>query len=187
MRASPPWGATRCFIRTRTHLYRIERRERSTAQSRMPPPSKSLYVAMAWVTSPGADPPPSPPPRGSARESAATRIRSRYNPSRLWRTAPTAHQPQVLHFYQAQCGTALRAVATATIPGDVPRDGGERRAAQSAEPTPLLFHIHGGGWVAGDKASVAQYLEKYLAAGISVVSINYRYVTQASGGREDRR
>ncbi len=50
--------------------------------------------------------------------------------------------------------------------------------AESDQPTPLLFHIHGGGWVAGDKRLVAN-LEKYLAAGISVVSINYRYSTQA--------
>ncbi len=50
--------------------------------------------------------------------------------------------------------------------------------AESARPTPVVFHIHGGGWVAGDKASVAS-LDKYLAAGISVVSINYRYSTQA--------
>ena len=50
--------------------------------------------------------------------------------------------------------------------------------ADSATPTPVVFHIHGGGWVAGDKKSVAA-LEKYLAAGISVVSINYRYSTQA--------
>ena len=40
--------------------------------------------------------------------------------------------------------------------------------ADSARPTPLLFHIHGGGWVNGDKARVAN-LDKYLAAGISVV------------------
>ncbi len=50
--------------------------------------------------------------------------------------------------------------------------------AESARPTPLVFHIHGGGWVNGDKARVAQ-LERYLAAGLSVVSINYRFVTQA--------
>jgi acetyl esterase/lipase len=50
--------------------------------------------------------------------------------------------------------------------------------AQSATPTPLVFHIHGGGWVNGDKARVAA-VERYLAAGISVVSINYRLVTQA--------
>lgn len=50
--------------------------------------------------------------------------------------------------------------------------------AEGKQPTPLVFHIHGGGWVAGDKQSVAA-LDKYLAAGISVVSINYRYSTQA--------
>ncbi len=50
--------------------------------------------------------------------------------------------------------------------------------AESSQPTPLLFFIHGGGWMGGDKARVAN-LEKYLAAGISVVSINYRYVPQA--------
>jgi acetyl esterase/lipase len=50
--------------------------------------------------------------------------------------------------------------------------------ASSAMPTPLVFHIHGGGWVNGDKARVGS-LERYLAAGISVVSINYRFVTQA--------
>ncbi len=50
--------------------------------------------------------------------------------------------------------------------------------ADSSRPTPLLFFIHGGGWVAGDKRAVGQ-LDKYLAAGISVVSINYRFTTQA--------
>ncbi|MEQ2008742.1 MAG: alpha/beta hydrolase [Limisphaerales bacterium] len=50
--------------------------------------------------------------------------------------------------------------------------------ADSDKPTPVVFHIHGGGWVAGDKKGVSS-LEKYLAAGISVVSINYRYSTQA--------
>ena len=50
--------------------------------------------------------------------------------------------------------------------------------AESSRPTPVLFNIHGGGWVAGDKTNVAA-LDKYLKAGISVVSINYRYVTQA--------
>jgi acetyl esterase/lipase len=49
--------------------------------------------------------------------------------------------------------------------------------ATSDKPTPLLFFIHGGGWVNGDKAGVSA--APYLKAGISVVSINYRYVTQA--------
>ena len=50
--------------------------------------------------------------------------------------------------------------------------------ANSAKPTPLLFFIHGGGWVNGDKANPGE-LAACLAAGISVVSINYRYSHQA--------
>src|SRR5581483_6767699 len=50
--------------------------------------------------------------------------------------------------------------------------------AESDKPTPLLFFIHGGGWVAGDKKNPGS-LKQCLAAGISVVSINYRYSWQA--------
>lgn len=50
--------------------------------------------------------------------------------------------------------------------------------ASSSTPTPLVFHIHGGGWVNGNKGPVED-LEAYLAAGISVVSVNYRYIQQA--------
>jgi acetyl esterase/lipase len=50
--------------------------------------------------------------------------------------------------------------------------------AESDKPTPLLFFIHGGGWVAGDKKNPGS-LKECLAAGVSVVSINYRYSWQA--------
>ena len=65
---------------------------------------------------------------------------------------------------------------------DVPYGEHERQVldfyrAKSGKPTPLLFFIHGGGWVAGDKKGVN--VAPYLAAGISVVSINYRYSWQA--------
>ena len=46
--------------------------------------------------------------------------------------------------------------------------------AKSTQPTPLLFFIHGGGWVTGDKKNPGS-LKQCLAAGISVVSINYGY------------
>lgn len=49
--------------------------------------------------------------------------------------------------------------------------------AKSDKPTPLLFYIHGGGWTHGDKNTMNP--KTYLAAGISVVSINYRYTSQA--------
>lgn len=50
--------------------------------------------------------------------------------------------------------------------------------AKSDKPTPLLFFIHGGGWVAGDKNGVGSMI-KLIDAGISIVSINYRYSWQA--------
>ncbi|WP_319501488.1 alpha/beta hydrolase [uncultured Draconibacterium sp.] len=61
-----------------------------------------------------------------------------------------SHERQVLDFYQAN----------------------------SNKPTPLVIWIHGGGWVSGDKKNVYG-LQKYLEAGISVISINYRYSWQA--------
>ena len=52
--------------------------------------------------------------------------------------------------------------------------------AESDKPTPLLFFIHGGGWVSGDKVGrTGPSVKPFLAAGISVVSINYRYSWQA--------
>jgi acetyl esterase/lipase len=53
--------------------------------------------------------------------------------------------------------------------------------APSAKPTPVLFFIHGGGWNSGDKTRVAKFIniEEFRAAGISVVSINYRLVPQS--------
>lgn len=62
------------------------------------------------------------------------------------------HERQVLDFYQADSS-----------------DGG---------PTPLVFYIHGGAWVTGDK-STPDFLAASLAAGFSVVSIDYRYTTDA--------
>ncbi len=52
--------------------------------------------------------------------------------------------------------------------------------AVSDKPTPLLFFIHGGGWQAGDRSSgLAPLLPDMLKAGISVVSVEYRFITEA--------
>lgn len=57
--------------------------------------------------------------------------------------------------------------------------------APSHQPTPVLFYIHGGGWVAGDKGdptaqpNLGVDIARYLAAGISIVSIRYRRVQDA--------
>jgi acetyl esterase/lipase len=45
--------------------------------------------------------------------------------------------------------------------------------AKATQPTPLLIHIHGGGFAAGNKRQLAEdLLDQCLAAGISVASIN---------------
>jgi acetyl esterase len=60
--------------------------------------------------------------------------------------------------------------------------------APSDRATPLVIHIHGGGFTQGDKRGVSPFLlDACLNQGISVASINYRYPTQApySGPMED--
>jgi acetyl esterase/lipase len=46
--------------------------------------------------------------------------------------------------------------------------------AESAEPTPLVFYIHGGGWGGGSKESNSGPALGLLGDGVSYVSINYR-------------
>ena len=54
--------------------------------------------------------------------------------------------------------------------------------AESAAPTPLLFFIHGGGWTAGNRSGgqLAELLPLMLANGISVVSVEYRFIQEAA-------
>lgn len=52
--------------------------------------------------------------------------------------------------------------------------------AKSDKPTPVVIFFHGGGFVGGDKWTLAPtYLQQCLDAGISVASANYRKSTQA--------
>jgi acetyl esterase/lipase len=52
--------------------------------------------------------------------------------------------------------------------------------AKSETPTPVVLLIHGGGWKGGDKSGYgAAAIEPYLDAGISVASLNYRFIAQA--------
>ena len=52
--------------------------------------------------------------------------------------------------------------------------------AKSDKPTPLVLLIHGGGWRGGDKTGYGtSAIQPYLDAGISVASINYRFIEQA--------
>ena len=51
--------------------------------------------------------------------------------------------------------------------------------SKAEQPTPLLFFVHGGGWMNGDKAN-PDFLAQCLENGISVVSINYRFIPDAT-------
>jgi acetyl esterase/lipase len=57
--------------------------------------------------------------------------------------------------------------------------------AQSNHPAPVVFYIHGGGWNAQDKTDIHQHLDvrAFLAAGISVASINYRFLADATAAK----
>jgi acetyl esterase/lipase len=54
------------------------------------------------------------------------------------------------------------------------------KAADPGRPTPLMVFIHGGGWGGGDRLTkLAGTLEPVLAAGISVASVEYRFIGEA--------
>jgi acetyl esterase/lipase len=53
--------------------------------------------------------------------------------------------------------------------------------AESPTPTPLLFFIHGGGWVGGNRMSgLVNMMPEMLQNGISVVSVEYRFISEAT-------
>lgn len=89
----------------------------------------------------------------------------------LVETAAVAEQPGP---------SAAHAPTLVDVPyGDDPRQILDFYRAESTEPTPLVLVIHGGGWLNGDKRSFNNQ-GPYLAAGISVVSVEYRFVSQAA-------
>lgn len=95
--------------------------------------------------------------------------------------SPAADPPKAKAAVAKQTAAVAQPKPTAA---NVPYGKHERQVldfwkAESATPTPVLFFIHGGGWQAGDKNRTGG-IEKYLAAGISVVAINYRYIVQAT-------
>lgn len=49
---------------------------------------------------------------------------------------------------------------------------------KSAEPTPVVLHIHGGGWNHGTKESQSGF-NSYFKAGFAVVNVEYRLVQVA--------
>ncbi len=56
--------------------------------------------------------------------------------------------------------------------------------AESDKPTPVLFFIHGGGWTGGGRLSgLTGMLPTMLKSGISVVSVEYRFIPEATADK----
>lgn len=56
--------------------------------------------------------------------------------------------------------------------------------AESTNPTPLVIYIHGGGFVGGDKSKYysSEDLVRFLNSGVSVATINYRFLNEPPYG-----
>jgi len=59
----------------------------------------------------------------------------------------------------------------------------------SSKPTPVILQIHGGGWIRGDRPTSYRSFGPFLAAGMSVVTVEYRNAKDAPapGAIEDVR
>ena len=68
--------------------------------------------------------------------------------------------------------------------GDHPRNTFDIWLAKSEIPTPLVIYIHGGGFTGGDKSKYfdSEDLVRFLDSGVSVATINYRFMTEAPYG-----
>jgi carboxylesterase type B len=68
--------------------------------------------------------------------------------------------------------------------GDHPLNTFDIWLAESNTPTPLVIYIHGGGFIKGDKSKYysSEDLVRFLDAGVSVATINYRFMTDAPYG-----
>tara|TARA_R110002049_G_scaffold47902_1_gene138421 strand:- start:132806 stop:133738 length:933 start_codon:yes stop_codon:yes gene_type:complete len=87
------------------------------------------------------------------------------------------------------CLLAVAPVSAETIPptlsdvayGSHPKQFMHFWKADSKEPTPLLFFIHGGGWNAGSPMhkDLLAMVPKLREKGISAVSIEYRFIREA--------
>ena len=123
----------------------------------------SLLASLAILTGSilAADAPATKPAANPADPTAAKPV----PPKRVDPVLPTPtaadvaygpHKKQVLHFWKAE----------------------------SDKPTPLLFYIHGGGWQGGNRTAVASLIPVMLKEGISVVSIEYRFIPEATADGE---
>lgn len=67
----------------------------------------------------------------------------------------------------------------ANVPyGDHERNVLDFWKAEGDGPRPLLVHIHGGGWIRGDKKQDPKVVQAFLSKGVSYAAINYRLTAE---------
>lgn len=112
--------------------------------------SSLLVMALIWSPVLGADEVKQPAAQPKAKAKAT--VAAAILPPTMADVPYGSHSKQVLHFWKAE----------------------------SDKPTPLLFFIHGGGWQGGDRTSgLTAMLPAFLKEGISVVSVEYRFIREA--------
>lgn len=93
-------------------------------------------------------------------------------------TAPAPAATNVAPAVQGKVAATPKPTLQNVAYGEHPKQILDFWKAESATPTPLVFVVHGGGWCAGDKGP-PYGLPWFLKAGISVVSIQYRFTWEA--------
>jgi acetyl esterase/lipase len=102
-----------------------------------------------------------------------------------WFTAPLAAEDKAKPAESAKPAARAKPAAPAGTPpteANVPYGKHKKQVldfykAESATPTPLVFVIHGGGWMGGNKSTNP---DAFLREGISVVSVEYRFIPEAT-------
>jgi acetyl esterase/lipase len=93
--------------------------------------------------------------------------------------APLAAQDQAKPAARPAAAPSGPRPTEANVPyGTHPKQVVDFYKAESRTPTPVLVFIHGGGWMGGSKDRINA--EPYLTAGISVVSVEYRFIPEAT-------
>lgn len=127
-----------------------------------------LIVCSAALAQAPAAPQPSAAPKAPAAAQPATKGQARRE-ARQTQRPKTPKKPVVL---------PTPTIADAAY-GEHPKQRIHFWKANTTEPAPLLFFVHGGGWRGGNRDAVSSLLQPMLQAGISVVSVEYRFVQEA--------
>jgi len=123
--------------------------------------------------------------RGKYFDSLTGRYISILYPVLIWIVSSTLNisvQAQVPYMIDDATGDTINQVPTYPDVryGEHPKQVLHFWQAKSDNPTPLAFYIHGGGWVKRDRyRGLSRILKGLLDGGISVVSVEYRFIPEA--------